>query len=237
MIKKIINFYLKLIWLNSAYKNNRTLISLVEPAKSAKVLEIGIYNADFIIKRVKNIKQPDIYGIDIDSKVIISSKKAGIKAIKHNVEEGIPFKSNFFDIVSANQIIEHLVDIDLFVSEVYRVLKPKGYLLISTENLSSWHNIFALIMGWQAFSQHMSKKRNIGNPMRLSKMEGYDHEGMHVKIFTLRGLKELVQLYKFKVENIYGAGYYPFPPLISDLLSKLDSTHSSFIGLKVRKIK
>lgn len=160
-----------------------------------------------------------------------------MKAIEHNAETKLPFKSNTFDVVSANQIIEHLINIDLFIEEIYRVLKPKGYLLISTENLSSWHNLFALLLGWQAFSQHLSSKRNIGNPLRMGPLENFEHESTHVKIFTLRGLKELLKLYGFKIELIYGAGYYPFPPPLSNYLVKLDPNHAAFIGIKARKMK
>ncbi|MBI3486281.1 class I SAM-dependent methyltransferase [Candidatus Daviesbacteria bacterium] len=229
--------YLKFIWHNSARLNNKILAELVEPKLEAKILDIGVYKAEMIIDRVKNIKNPDIYATDIDKKIIKSCRKLGIKAIKHDAETKLPFKSNFFDLVSANQIIEHLLNIDMFTEEIHRVLKPKGYLLISTENLSSWHNLFALLLGWQAFSQHLSFKKNIGNPLRLGSLENFDHAGMHVKIFTLKGLKELLELYKFKVEFLFGAGYYPFPPPLSNYLAKFDPRHSAFIGIKARKIK
>lgn len=49
-------------------------------------------------------------------------------------------------------MIEHVSNVDLFVSEVFRVLKKGGHAVISTENGSSWHNVFAAAMGWQIFS-------------------------------------------------------------------------------------
>lgn len=229
--------YLKFIWTDSAKLNNKILAKLVEPKKEAKILDIGVYKGERIIERVKNIKSPKIYATDIDEKIVQNCRNLGIKAYRHDAETKLPFKSNFFDIVSANQIIEHLSNIDLFIEEIYRVLKPKGYLLISTENLSSWHNLFALLVGWQAFSQHLSYKRNVGNPLRLGSLENFDHGGMHVKIFTLKGLKELLELYKFRIEFVFGAGYYPAPPPISNYLAKLDPKHAAFIGIKARKTK
>jgi len=44
------------------------------------------------------------------------------------------------------------------MSEVYRVCKKMGYIIISTENLSSFDNLFALFLGYQAFSQNLAKK-------------------------------------------------------------------------------
>ena len=186
---------------------------------------------------MQNIKDPDIYGIDIQKTAVNSARKIGIKAKRGNVEKGLPYPSNFFDIVSANQIIEHLVNVDKFASEIYRVLKPKGYLILSTENLSSWHNIFALILGWQAFSQHISTVKNIGNPLRLSSWENIQPSFTHLKIFTPKGLQDLFKIHNFKILEFFGAGYYPFPPPVSAFLSKIDPFHSPFISIKARKIK
>lgn len=236
-MKKILSTLFTKIWSDSAKLNNEILTSYIQKSPKAKILDIGVFRAELIIERVKNIKTPQIYAVDIDPKAIASCKKLGIKATKYNIEKGLPYKSNYFDIVSANQIIEHLVDVDLFISEIHRVLKPKGYLVISTENLSSWHNIFAIILGWQAFSQHISYKKNIGNPFKLGHSHSDNLPGVHIKIFTLRGLREITELYGFKVKKTFGAGYYPFWGKISQALSSINPSHSAFIGLKAQKIK
>lgn len=233
-MKKLLFSYFEKIWHDAADLNNKILKSCIEPEKKAKVLDIGFYRGELSVERFKNIKHPDIYGIDISQEAIKSGKKINIKTVKHNLEKGLPYKSNFFDIIAANQIIEHLVDVDLFVSEIFRVLKPNGYLVLSTENLSSWHNIFALMLGWQAFSQHVSRKSYIGNPLRLMEKR-VESSDIHIKIFTPRGLKDLFRIYGFKMENTFGAGYYPFYGLPSRILSRLDPTHCAFIGIKARK--
>lgn len=233
-ISKIVNNYLSTLWHDAADQNNKILIDSIKPAKKAKVLDIGTYRGELFIERVKNIGQPDLYSVDIDKKALASCKKFGIKEFEHDIENGLPFKSNFFDIVCVNQVIEHLVHVDLLAYEIYRVLKAGGYALLSTENLSSWHNIAALLLGWQAFSQHISTNKHIGNPMRNGAINQSVYD-THIKIFTLKGLRELTELYNLKTENVFGAGYYPLPPFIAHLFSKLDPTHAAFIGLKVRK--
>jgi len=233
-MKKLLFSYFEKIWHDAADLNNKILKSCIEPEKKAKVLDIGFYRGELSVERFKNIKHPDIYGIDISQEAIKSGKKINIKTVKHNLEKGLPYKSNFFDIIAANQIIEHLVDVDLFMKEIYRVLKPKGYLILSTENLSSWHNLFALLMGWQAFSQNISHLKNIGNPLRI--WGNSIGEDIHRQIFTPRGLTELTEIHRLKIEKSFGAGYYPFWGCISKIFSKIDPTHCAFIGLKARKI-
>ncbi len=228
--------YLTNVWTDSAILNNQILKSLIDSAKKAKILDLGCRTGELIIERVTAINKPEIYAVEIDQTHFKEIHKLGIKVIKTDIEKGLPYKNNYFDIISANQIIEHLVNVDYFMEEIYRVLKPNGYVLLSTENLSSWHNLFALLLGWQAFSQHISTKKNIGNPLKLNLEVGGKSYDCHIKIFTPRGLYELAQINNLKVEKRYGAGYYPLRGILSRLLSKLDPTHSAFIGIKARKI-
>ena len=230
---KVIGKYFIKLWHDAAKHNNQILTSYIDQAKSAKVLDIGPFRGDLILERVKNIKKPDIYAVDNDNDAIKSCQELGIKTKKYDIEKGLPYKTNEFDIVSANQIIEHLINTDLFVKEIYRVLKPNGYLVLSTENLSSWHNLFALLMGWQAFSQNISHLKNIGNPLRI--WGNSIGEDIHRQIFTPRGLMELTEIHRLKIEKSFGAGYYPFWGSLSKIFSKIDLTHCAFIGLKARK--
>ena len=222
-------------WTDSAILNNILLKSLIDQANKARILDVGCGTGELIIERVSVVKKPEIYAVEIDQKFFKEVKNRGIKVTKANIAKGFPYKDNFFDIVSANQIIEHVVDVDFFIEEIYRVLKPKGYLVLSTENLSSWHNIFALLLGWQAFSQHISLKKNIGNPLKLNINHSSKNYDSHIKIFTPKGLKELIELYHFKISNFYGAGYYPFRGNLSKIISTIDPTHCAFIGLKAIK--
>ena len=131
-------------------------------------------------------------------------------------------------------MIEHLVDTDNFLNEIYRVLKKDGYAIISTENLASWHNVFSLFFGWQPFSlTNISKEKlGIGNPIALHRNEKISFATwQHIRIFAYRGLKEIFEIKDFKVEKILGAGYYPLP----NLLAKVDPRHAAFLTLKIKK--
>ena len=172
-----------------------------------------------------------VYGLDYIDSQVRKAKLLHIEAKKGNLNEKFPYKNNFFDVIHSNQVIEHLTEIDNYVSEIYRVLKPNGYAVISTENLSSWHNIFSLIMGWQAFSQHVSKKFHIGNPLSPHFNENLKEGWTHNIVFTLYSLKEIFMKYGFRILQVKGAGYYPFPSRIADL----DPRHSHFITIKIIK--
>ncbi len=64
-----------------------------------------------------------------------------------NLGKPLKLKSNSADLVIALEVIEHLFDTDLFLSEIHRVLKPKGILILSTPNLASLPNRLRLLFG------------------------------------------------------------------------------------------
>lgn len=227
--------YLSRIWHQSALYNNEILRQLVEPQKQARILDLGCDNGSLTLERIRGkITNPEIYGLEINPKSAKTATAKGIKVSIGTAEKKLPFKTGFFDMVSANQIIEHLINTDLFLAESYRVLKKGGYLLLSTENLSSWHNIFALALGWQPFSQDVSNLKPVGNPFKLSQTKK-PAWALHTKVFTLKSLCEAARLHRFNIEKIFGAGYYPLPEPLSTVFSTVDPYHSAFIGFKSRK--
>lgn len=215
--------------------NQKNIFSLLEKDPEAKLLDLGCDEGSFTLQIANKIGTKYIYGIEIVDERIRKAKNKGVKVSKSDLNKKFPFKDNFFDVVHANQVIEHLIDVDLFAEEIYRVLKPNDYAIISTENLSSWHNLFALFLGYQAFSQHISSKYYIGNPVSPHQGERFDLKSWtHIKIFTYKGLKEFFKVHNFKNGKILGAGHYISLNLFS-LFLILDPLHTHFITVKVRK--
>ena len=95
------------------------------------------------------------------------------------------------------------------------------------------------MLGFQAFAQIISRSiYGIGNPLSpLYRKEIELEAWAHIHILTYYGIKELFEIYGFKVEKILGGGYYPFLGFISKFLSKVDPRHSVYITLKGRKTK
>lgn len=227
--------YLRWLWLHAREHNIKQILALLEPNPDATLLDLGCDDGELTLRYAKRLGTKRIYGADFIPAALAQAKRRGVKTIKADLNRKLPFPSRSFDVVTTNQVIEHLLETDSFVSEIYRVLKPGGYAIISTENLASWHNVFALVLGLPAFSQHISSKHDVGNPMSL--VSDYDlvPGWSHVKIFTLTGLVALLKLYKFEVVGRRGSGFYPWPPPLANLFSWLSPRHSAFIAVKGRK--
>ena len=146
-----------------------------------------------------------------------------------SVEDGLPYADESFDLVISNQVIEHVTDTDMFVRECARVIAPSGAVIISTENLASWHNIGALLFGWQPFSltNVSSTVGGLGNPAAVHRGKSHVQpvSWQHMRVFAYRGLAELMRAHGLDVRRAVGAGYYPFP----SGAGRLDPRHAALI--------
>jgi ubiquinone/menaquinone biosynthesis C-methylase UbiE len=207
---------------------------MLEVNSSAKLLDLGCFEGEFTVKLGDYIGTKNLYGIDVVPAVLQRAKKRDIQVKRGNLNVKFPYKSNYFDVVHGNQVIEHMYDSDMFLSEIYRILKPGGYAVISTENASSWINIFAGIMGWQIFSltNISSKRLGIGNPLAMFRNQKIAYASFgHIRIYNFWGLKEYFEVMGFSVEEVRGAGYFPLP----NWMGNVDRIHAHFMTFKVRK--
>jgi ubiquinone/menaquinone biosynthesis C-methylase UbiE len=232
------NFFTKMMMRqrSSAYELNKAnILSLFKEDRNSRLIDLGCDDGVWALEIAKKIGTDDISGIEIIESKAEIAQNSGIKVKISDLNLKFPFEDNLFDAVHCNQVIEHVKDTDLFVSELYRILKPGGYAVISTENLASWHNIGALVFGYMPFSlvNTTYKTAALGNPLAPHNNQDFweSSSWQHVRVFTTKGLKHLFELFGFKVEQIYGAGYYP----LGNYFAGLDPWHSAFISFKIRK--
>ena len=73
-------------------------------------------------------------GVDVDESIALHP------LLPNRVEatgEAQPFRDESFDLVTANLVVEHVVNPQRFLAEIHRVLRPGGHFLFVTPNLLS----------------------------------------------------------------------------------------------------
>jgi len=73
-------------------------------------------------------------GCDIAERILETARARVAADFRRANLEALPFADGEFDLVLCSQVIEHVLDADLAVAELARVLRPGGSLVISTDN-------------------------------------------------------------------------------------------------------
>jgi len=102
-----------------------------------KLLDVGCSSGTWL-NCFRQMAQFDLHGIDLRDEHVdnIVFKPCDLE------KERIPFDDNTFDFIFSKSVIEHVFNTDNFISEVYRVLKPGGVVVIMTPDWVSCMDVF-----------------------------------------------------------------------------------------------
>jgi SAM-dependent methyltransferase len=228
--------YLLRLWADAEESYRDSILDVVARAEPEAMLDLGCHDGAWT-HRIADAAGPRLRqasGIEVVEDARREAERRGIEAIAADLNDPLPFPDKTFDLVHANQVIEHVRDLDTFVGEIRRVLRPGGRAVVCTENLASWHNVFALVLGYMPFSlTNISERGAIGNPFNLASTAAaeLDPAWFHTRVLTATGLAQLFELHGLPVVERFSAGYYPLPPPVAHALARLDVRHSAFIGV------
>jgi 2-polyprenyl-3-methyl-5-hydroxy-6-metoxy-1,4-benzoquinol methylase len=160
---------------------------LTEDITGKKLLDAGCGTGWFsaaAAKRGANVTSMDV-GPELLKQV---SKKCQTECVVGSILE-IPFEEATFDVVVSSEVIEHVVDPKKALSELFRVLKPGGTLVLTTPN-AFWHwslsvaNAFNIreyqgLENWLGYQELIDSLSNLGFNVE-------QHRGLHLFPFVLK---------------------------------------------------
>ncbi len=206
-------------------------------ARGGSLLDLGTSTGEFTLRVAERVGAGRTAGVELVGEHAANARALGIDVVEADLDQGLPFEDGAFETVHSNQVIEHVRDTDLFLREIHRVLTPGGLACISTNNLSSWHNVLSLAVGWQPPPIHVSDEVIVGNPLNPQQDRPHEDAGRpHLRLFTGRALCELCARHGLERILLRTAGYYPLPPRLARLALRVDGLHGAFlIGLFRRR--
>ena len=118
-----------------------------------KVLEVSFGTGHLLCQYADKF---DVYGVDLNKKMLSLAenqlRKKGLKAtLQLGNVESLPYKDNYFDTVVNTMAFSGYPDGELALSEMLRVLKPQGLLILIDINYPKNHNLLGstLIEFWK----------------------------------------------------------------------------------------
>jgi 2-polyprenyl-3-methyl-5-hydroxy-6-metoxy-1,4-benzoquinol methylase len=124
------------------------LIRNVKADRSLRLLDVGCGQGHITDRIKKEFPNYDIHGLDHSISAIdyANSNFGDIDFIVANAYHP-PFANEYFDIILFNNIWEHVPDPLNLLNSVSRILKPFGFLIISTPSRYRFINLFRVCLG------------------------------------------------------------------------------------------
>lgn len=182
------------------------------PQRPATVLDVGCGDGTFLRRLDRLAGRPWSYhGTDFSPYCLELARALPYTFRQGNLEEGIPFGDDMFDVVYSGEVIEHLYNPDLLLEECGRVLKPGGLLVLTTPNFQTWYNRVLFAAGIiPIFYEASTRDASVGSgPLRRFK-----HGGVpvgHVRLFNRRALADLLNANGFSPLAWRGAVFSHLP--------------------------
>jgi methionine biosynthesis protein MetW len=213
------------------------VLRIARTLKCERLLDIGCGDGTFTVLLKETVKAREAVGIEIAPEAVSIAKRKGIEAYQVDIDGNtLPFESGGFDVVYCGEIIEHIFNPDLLMDEVRRVMKAGGSAIFTTPNLAGWPNRLALLLGYQPYPTAASPEHEgVGKLI----MKGDEGQWGHIRVFTLRALKELLGIHHFRVVRLEGCPVTtatPFVTTLVRLIGSLDRVMATFPPLATRII-
>jgi ubiquinone/menaquinone biosynthesis C-methylase UbiE len=183
----------------------------IEALKNKKVLEIGVGNGSHAQILAKN--SLDYEGIDITDFAVEMTKKR-LKnfnlqgTISKMDAENLGFKENTFDYIWSWGVIHHSSNTKKIISEINRVLKPKGKAFIMVYNRGWWNYYFVGIFFYGILKFGFFKGKS------LNQIIQENTDGALARYYSKETWKKLTKKYfKTNFINISGnkSDIFPIP--------------------------
>jgi 2-polyprenyl-3-methyl-5-hydroxy-6-metoxy-1,4-benzoquinol methylase len=162
-----------------------------------RIVDLGL-SRGLLLERFRRYPDVELGGIEIDPAEIEKARARGLEPRRHhiNVFEGdrmtarLPYDDEWADVVLAGEILEHIVDTEVFLREIHRSLKPGGALVLSTPNILWLKHRLGLLAGRY--------------PDALEYRTRYGDDFGHVRVFAPAQLQELLAEAGFVESAILG---------------------------------
>src|SRR3989338_212933 len=157
--------------------------------KKARMLDVGC-GTGVILSHFKSLGF-ETSGVDVSDEALKYCRLKGLDNLKKASAESLPFPDNYFDVVTALDLLEHLDDEKYVLKEVHRILKPQGVFIATVpmhKMLWSYHDVAA----------HHKRRYSKKEILKLVKSHfqnfsvGWIHCSILIPLFIIRKLKQLM---------------------------------------------
>jgi ubiquinone/menaquinone biosynthesis C-methylase UbiE len=169
----------------------RRLIFHWLPSDATNLIDLGCKTGNITVRYQDKIR--DVIGLDKDYLSVLQAKRnfPQINFLVGKIEE-LPLKTGSFNSIVISEVLHHITEPQKAIEEIYRVLKPKGTLILSVPQNGFFNQYFNPIN-----IKYMWRAKTITSQLRQIN-------------YSLSSLRELFEG-KFVLEKYYRGGTILYP--------------------------
>jgi len=231
-------------WYRGAVRSTDWAGRIVGALKPRALLDLGCGDGAKLSSYLAPV--PELFcGVEASPSHAAKAEARGIKVTSMDLNGRWPYADGMFDVVHCAYLIEHLHNTRLFAMEAFRVLKPGGTAVITSENLCSFLNLGAVLLGYTPFTLANCCGWILGNPLGLHSGETYPEyvsiddpafSGVtgHVRALSVPQAKELFDKVGFQTEAL-SIGLLPIPNWLGQMLEPICYRRGHFLLVRAKK--
>ncbi len=217
-------------------------------AERIRILDVGCGSGAFLSAVLEHLESSfslnpagwQVSAWDVSSQEVSQAQQHGLKASVRNIatERLAEELVEHFDLVLAIEVLEHIADTGRAVGNIHRLLRPRGFLVLTTPNLAAWYNRILLLFGNQPHMSEVSyDPHRYGNRVferLLGEARGQAHMAGHLRVFTYKALREFLQNHGFEILRTTGISHHG--ERISRLIASCWPGGAGNVGALARKL-
>ena len=147
---------------------------LLPPAEAGRWVDLGCGQGEFL-ELAQGVGAKG-FGLDFSPHNALAVRRDGRSAVVADLNRPLPFRDLSLDGASLIEVIEHIVHAEDLLQELSRVIRPGGWLVLTTPNVAH------LTYRWRALTGHPPKQ-----------------EGYHYRFFTKKTLRQRLERAGFRL--------------------------------------
>ncbi len=141
------------VWEEVERNDFSTIYVFLKNHIGGSILDVGCYSGNFLAGLTNKFVK---YGIEPSESATLDAVAKGIKMLGKSLEDLEP--AMVFDVVVSIDVIEHVLDVEKFLSQAFAHVKENGLLIISTGNPDClfWKKIFKSKFWYSLYAEHLT---------------------------------------------------------------------------------
>ena len=190
------------------FESSRQDILALVPNSTKTILDVGCGQGNFLKATKEKLENLQTWGVELEKNSFEQAKTKVDKIFLGTIEENLQnLPDNYFDCITFNDVLEHLVDPYSVLEKIKPKLSKDGFLITSIPNIFNFKILQMLIQkrDWKYENEGIMDKTHLRFFTEKSQKRMFEEAGFEV--LKIQGIGKTTS-FKFRIFNILTLGFF-----------------------------